>query len=163
MTPAFPSAEAAQLVLGGGALLHRTARELNTALERSLTPLDVTAQQAALLLRLRSETSPKRLAAALGTDTAGMTRLLDRLEDKGLVRRAGRGTDRRSVRVELTGAGAALAPRLAPVFGQVISRLFDGFTPGDLQQLSAILGRMHDNLTSASRLAREGGEKTGQW
>jgi DNA-binding MarR family transcriptional regulator len=84
MTSAFPSAEAAQLVLGGGALLHRTAKELNTALERSLAPMDVTAQQAALLLRLRSEASPNRLAAALGTDTAGMTRLLDRLEDKGL-------------------------------------------------------------------------------
>jgi len=163
MTPGSLPAEAAQLVLGGGALLHRTARELNTALERSLAPLDVTAQQAALLLRLRSETSPSRLAAALGTDTAGMTRLLDRLEDKGLIRRAGRGADRRSVRVELTGAGAALAPRLAPVFGQVIGRLFDGFAPRELQRLSAMLGRMHDNLTSASGPGREGGEKTGQW
>lgn len=74
-------------MLGGGSLLHRAAKELTTALERSLAPYDVTAQQAALLLRLRTETGPSRLAAALGTDTAGMTRLLDRLEDKGLIRR----------------------------------------------------------------------------
>ncbi|WP_322770025.1 MarR family transcriptional regulator [Frankia sp. Cr1] len=149
MAPPFLPPEAARLVLGGGSLLHRTARELNTALERSLAPFDVTAQQAALLLRLRSETSPHRLAAALGTDTAGMTRLLDRLEDKGLVSRVRHPSDRRSVRVELTAAGATLTPRLAPVFGSVIRRLFDGFSTDDLQQLSVMLQRMFNNLTSS--------------
>lgn len=146
MGPPFPSREAAQLVLGGGSLLHRTAKELTTELERSLAPYDVTAQQAALLLRLRTETGPSRLAAALGTDTAGMTRLLDRLEDKDLVRRVRDSSDRRSVRVELTDTGAALAPRLAPAFGMVTSRLFDGFSSDDLRALALMLRRMLDNL-----------------
>lgn len=150
MAPAYPSPETAQLVLGGGSLLHRAAKELNTALERSLAPFDITAQQAALLLRLRSETSPSRLAAALGTDTSGMTRLLDRLEDKGLVRRIAHPSDRRSVRVELTDAGIALGPRLAPLFGATISRLFDGFSSDDLQQLSTMLQRMLSNLTAGT-------------
>jgi DNA-binding MarR family transcriptional regulator len=85
---------------------------------------------------------------ALGTDTAGMTRLLDRLEDKNLVRRVRESSDRRSVRVELTDAGAALAPRLAPAFGMVTSRLFAGFSSDDLQTLTLMLGRMLDNLAA---------------
>jgi hypothetical protein len=73
-----------RLVLGGGSLIHRVSRELRTALEAQLAPFGVTAQQAGLLLRsARQEISPNQLAPLLGTDTAGMTRLLDRLEDKG--------------------------------------------------------------------------------
>jgi DNA-binding MarR family transcriptional regulator len=147
MTPGFPSPEAAQLVLGSGSLVHRVAKELTTALERSLAPSEVTAQQAALLLRLRTENAPSRLAAALGTDSAGMTRLLDRLEDKGLVRRDRHPTDRRSVHIQLTGRGAALAPRLAPAFGAVTGQLFDGFSAEDLRNLTDLLERMLDNLT----------------
>jgi DNA-binding MarR family transcriptional regulator len=150
VTPPFPSNEAARLVLGGGSLLHRAGKDLTTVLERALAPYGVTAQQAALLLRLRTETSPSRLAEALGTDTAGITRLLDRLEDRDLVRRVRDTADRRSIRVELTGSGAALAPRLAPAFGTVISRLFDGFSPDDLQALTLLLGRMLDNLAARS-------------
>ena len=156
MASLFPSPEVAQLALGGGSLLHRVAKELTTALERSLAPYDVTAQQAALLLRLRTETGPSRLAAALGTDTAGMTRLLDRLEDKNLVRRFRESSDRRSVRVQLTDAGAALAPRLAPAFGMVTSRLFDGFSSDELQTLTLILARMLDNLAAPGLTSVEG-------
>jgi DNA-binding MarR family transcriptional regulator len=150
MASPFPSREVAQLWLGGGSLLHRTSKELTTALERALAPYAVTAQQAALLLRLRTETSPSRLAAALGTDTAGMTRLVDRLEDKDLVRRVRESSDRRSVRVELTDAGAALAPQLAPAFGMVTGRLFDGFSSADLQTLTLMLERMLGNLSGST-------------
>jgi DNA-binding MarR family transcriptional regulator len=149
MAPPFPSHEVAQLVLGGGSLLHRTAKDLTTVLERALAPCGVTAQQAALLLRVRSETSPSRLADALGTDTAGMTRLLDRLEDKELLRRARNPADRRSVRIELTDTGAALIPRLAGAFGMVIARLFDGLSADDLQALTLMLGRMLSNLAAS--------------
>lgn len=148
MSPVFASRGSAQLVLGGGSLLQRAAKELTTVLERALTPYDVTAQQAALLLRLRTESVPSRLAAALGTDTAGMTRLLDRLEDKGLVRRTRHPSDRRSVHVELTDTGATLTPRLAPVFGTVVRRSFDGFSCEELELLTSLMGRILKNLGS---------------
>jgi len=137
------------LVLGGGSLLNQVARELSTTLERQLAPLDVTAQQAALLLHAaREESSPNRLAAALGTDTAGMTRLLDRLEDKGLTTRRRHPGDRRSVIVELTGKGKALLPRLAPGFGRVTRQLLAGFSTEEIDELTGLLGRMLDNLAA---------------
>ncbi|MPZ85318.1 MAG: MarR family transcriptional regulator [Actinophytocola sp.] len=136
-----------RLVLGGGSLLNQVARELGTALERQLAPLEVTSQQAALLLNAaRQQASPNQLAAKLGTDAAGMTRLLDRLADKGLLVRRGNPDDRRSVVIELTGKGKALVPRLGPCFGRVTSRLLDGFTAEEIEQVTALLGRMLDNL-----------------
>jgi len=134
-------------VLHGGSLIHRVARELSTALDRELAQFDLTAQQAALLLRAaRQETSPSQLKALLGTDTAGMTRLLDRLEAKGLLRRRPHTDDRRAIVIELTEQARALVPRLAPVFGRVNRRLLAGFSEPEVERLTATLQRMLDNL-----------------
>jgi len=136
-----------RLVLGGGSLLNQVGRELRTKVDGMLAPLNLTAQQAALLLHAsREETSPNRLAPLLGTDTAGVTRLLDRLEAKGLVKRRRNAGDRRSVIVELTEEGRALVPRVAPIFGRVSARLFAGFTEEEVRTLIALLQRMLGNL-----------------
>lgn len=49
--------------------------------------------------------TPKHLAAELGITTGSVTNLIDRLVDAGLVRRAPKAGDRRSILVELTSAG----------------------------------------------------------
>jgi DNA-binding MarR family transcriptional regulator len=135
------------LVLGSGSLIHQVGRELNTIVERRLAEFDVTAKQAALLIHaVHGQTTPNQLTAKLGTDTAGMTRLLDRLEAKGLLRRQRHPDDRRSVVIELTDRGRKLAPRLAPVFGQVTGQALAGFAEDDVRHLSAMLRRILDNL-----------------
>jgi DNA-binding MarR family transcriptional regulator len=87
--------------------------------------------------------------ALLGTDTAGMTKLLDRLEDKGLLRRRRHPDDRRAILIELTEAGRALVPRLPPIFGRVTRQLLAGFSTDEVSQLTSMLQRMHDNLSAA--------------
>jgi DNA-binding MarR family transcriptional regulator len=98
------------------------------------------------LLLLTRQGSPAHVAAQLGTDTAGMTRLLDRLERKGLVRRQPHPEDRRSIVIELTDVGRALLPKLPPIFGRVTRQLFADFTARELEQLTAMLSRMRANL-----------------
>src|SRR5260221_2694605 len=68
-------------------LIFHLGREVRTALDRRFESHGITSQQAALLLlsRLLKEPSPIKMAARLGTDAAGMTRLLDRLERKQLI------------------------------------------------------------------------------
>lgn len=135
------------LVLGGGSLLHQVGRDLGTALERQLARLDVTAQQAALLMHAgQRESTPSQLMAVLGTDTAGMTRLLDRLESKGLLHRRRHPADRRAVVIELTDRGRSLVPQLPPIFGRVTSQLLAGFSAAEIGQLTAMLERMRENL-----------------
>lgn len=143
MTPAH--------VLGAGSLLHRTAHDLATALDRRFAPLGVTAQQAALLLHAsRQQNSPSQLMSLLGTDTAGMTKLADRLEVKHLIERHPNPQDRRSVLIALTPDGQALLPQLAPVFGSFTGELFNGFSPDEIGVLTTMLERMRGNLAAAS-------------
>jgi DNA-binding MarR family transcriptional regulator len=131
-------------------LIHQVSRELTTALERRLAPHDITTQQAALLINAaRGETSPKRLTALLGTDTAGMTRLLDRLEAKGLVKRHSNPGDRRAIIIEVTQKGRALAPAVAPAFGRTAQQLLTGLSAAEVHQLTALLQRMLTNMDPA--------------
>lgn len=147
MTPRFGKDVPVQLALGGGSLIHQVGRDLATALERQFAPLGVTAQQAALLLHAgRRASSPSQLMAALGTDTAGMTKLLDRLAGKGLIERRRHPDDRRAIVIDLTDEGRALLPRLPRVFGRVTGQLLEGFSADEIAQLSAMLERMLANL-----------------
>jgi DNA-binding MarR family transcriptional regulator len=134
-------------VLGGGSLLHQVARDVTTSLDRRLAPFGLTTQQAALLHNASTgEASPGQLMEAVGTDTAGMTRLLDRLEGKGLLRRRPNPDDRRSVLVELTEQGLALLPEIIPVFGEVAGQLFEGFSDDEAAAFTSFLRRMLGNL-----------------
>lgn len=120
-------------VLASGLVL-RVARELRTALDQAFADLDLTSQQAGLLVHVYGGvSSPKGLAELLGTDAAGMTRMLDRLQRKDLLRRVADSRDRRAIVVELTDAGRALVPELPPVFEAVGGTLVGGLDAGQLQ------------------------------
>ncbi len=74
-----------------------------------------------------------------------MTRLIDRLEAKGVVvRKVGIG-DRRLISIELTSTGLAIAKKAAPTFETVNRQLLDGFTDKELEQLTGMLRRLSDN------------------
>jgi DNA-binding MarR family transcriptional regulator len=114
-------------------LILRLARELRTTLDQRFEEFDLTSQQAALLIHVfTGQASPKRLADLLGTDTAAITRLVDRLEAKGLVTRSPDPVDRRAITVELTKAGRVLIPKLPIVFDSVGSEMTQGKDAGEV-------------------------------
>ncbi|MBB5872901.1 DNA-binding MarR family transcriptional regulator [Allocatelliglobosispora scoriae] len=126
------------------------ARDLRAALDAELAPLGITMQQGALIMRIaQGEDSPGQLAGLVGTDTAGMTRLIDRLVGKELVRRSPRPGDRRAVVVELTEAGRELHPLVPPAFARVAARLLGGFSPAEERAADDLLRRMIENLHGA--------------
>jgi DNA-binding MarR family transcriptional regulator len=134
-------------------LVFHLGRELRTALDRRLLGHGITSQQAALLLlsRLLKEPSPIKMAARLGTDTAGMTRLLDRLENKGFIFRKISPDDRRSLVVVLGPRSKKLLPRLIPAFRQVNTGLLDGFNQQELKTLHLMLRRLLKNARKLNR------------
>lgn len=134
-------------------LVFHVGRELRTALDRRLEAHGLTSQQAALLLlsRLLREPNPIKMAARLGTDTAGMTRLIDRLESKGLVLRKISPEDRRSIVIVLGPKSKHVLPRLIPTFKQVETGLLDGFDAREVRELNSMLRRLLKNARSLNR------------
>ena len=78
-------------------------------------------------------------------DTGSMTRMLDRLEEKGLIRRVPSSKDRRVTLLELTDAGRDLLPHLPPVAIKVLNAHLKGFTRAELDQLKDFLNRIRAN------------------
>jgi DNA-binding MarR family transcriptional regulator len=64
------------------------------------------------------------LAAEATLSRTGLTRLVDRLEREGLIRREAAPEDRRGFYVVLTAAGAALLRRMWPVYEAVLDEIF---------------------------------------
>jgi DNA-binding MarR family transcriptional regulator len=85
------------------------------------------------------------LARELEMDAGATTRLLDRLEKKGLCRRVRSTEDRRVVNLELTAEGKAAASRLPPVLAEVLNGHLAGFSVEEWQQLMGFLRRMLAN------------------
>jgi DNA-binding MarR family transcriptional regulator len=127
-------------------LIFQLTRQLRTALERRVAAHDLTLQQALLLIRCVHQpgSSPHEIMPSMGTDNAGISRLVDRLEDAGLiVRRAG--PDRRSISLEATDAGAALAPALEVILRETNRELLDGLSAEEVAQLAGLLRRILAN------------------
>jgi len=79
------------------------------------------------------------LAALTGLSGAATTALLDRLEQKGYVRRVRDAVDRRKVVVELTPDGAAKVGELYGPLAREGARLLSPFTDAELEKMRAFL------------------------
>jgi MarR family transcriptional regulator, 2-MHQ and catechol-resistance regulon repressor len=76
------------------------------------------------------------------TSPGNMTDLIDKLEDRGLVRRVRQKADRRAVRVELTVKGRALIEPLFAAHGHDIDAAMAGLDAAELRQLGVLLRKL---------------------
>lgn len=89
--------------------------------------------------------TPIELAREMDIDAGAVTRMLDRLEAKGLVARTRSDTDRRVVQLALTEAGRAAAAQVPLVLAEVNNDILRGFSAQEHQQLRQFLDRMLAN------------------
>ena len=92
------------------------------------------------------------LAAAVGTAAGAMTRMLERLEAKGLLERRRRpSVDRRVVDVILLEPGVAVAAKVDGVLAHAAEDHLKGFSSEECTQLRELLGRMRANGLASHR------------
>jgi MarR family transcriptional regulator, multiple antibiotic resistance protein MarR len=136
-----------------GALLGRVKVAMMAAFDeelihdRRLAPLELSAAQFSVIASLAGEErkSASDLCRGISYDAGAMTRMLDRLEGKGLIRRNRSPADRRLVHLELTEEGRAAYPRMREIALAVANRFLQGFTKAEARQLESLLNRMLDN------------------
>ncbi len=106
-----------------------------------------------LLLMHLWDSGPRRqaeLAAAFDTDSASMTRTVQRLERAGFVRRRPDPVDRRATLVESTPAGRALRDRVERLWTELEADTVSGMSESEQQQLLAGLRQLEINLTATA-------------
>jgi len=130
-----------------GYLINRARVELLDALDQELAQFDVTAAQYIIIGTLAEghADSASQICRGISYDPGAMTRMLDRLEQRGLIRRVRLTDDRRSVKLELTAEGKAIYPRMRACSVTVLNRFLRGFTKAEAHQLESLLQRMLAN------------------
>ena len=127
-----------------GYLMKRVMMSIIHQADKRLEVHDLTSAQWGPLLRLRKAGSctVAELARWQQVDAGSMTRLLDRLEKKGLCKRVRSIADRRVVQVELTPEGEASITGVPAVLCEVLNAHLAGFSKSEWVALKTYLARM---------------------
>jgi len=126
--------------------LLRVADSLVQDAEAILKPLGLTHTQYNVLRILRGAGPPGLACGGIGermlTHDPDITRLLDRLDSRGLIRREREQGDRRVVRTRITGAGLRLLEELDAPVSQLHEKQLGHLEPAQLEELKNLLSLM---------------------
>jgi DNA-binding MarR family transcriptional regulator len=141
------AAAAQQEGLGVGYLMSRARASLLSAIDRELEPFGLNAMQFAALKHVSQgdADTAAELCRVMYYDGGSMTRLLDKLEERGLLRRERCAEDRRVVYLRASPNGRALLPRLKAIAARVLEAHLAGFSASDTESLKTYLKRMIEN------------------
>ena len=148
-TPATPAEACSGSALG---LLFRQARDAmwaRMARELADTGHDLTFSQFMAIKKLATGiASVTDLARAANLNPGAMTRLLDKLEARGLLVRESDPNDRRALHIHLTEAGTAMWRDIDQCGQRVRERALQGMDDATRTQLTRLLEQVRDNLVA---------------
>lgn len=157
--------ETARLLFAVGRLRRKlhAALDARLASDEVLFSLGLTAAQLAIVVALSAaETvSTIGLCERVAYDAGAMTRMLDRLQAKGVIRRRRSLVDRRVIHVELTEQGRAGIPRMRKVAMEVADQFLGGFSNTEVRELESHLKRLLSNAQAIPKRPVRGGLGSG--
>jgi MarR family 2-MHQ and catechol resistance regulon transcriptional repressor len=124
--------------------LIRASRAVLTRIEPRLAGTCLTVTQLGVLEAVlhKGPMTQRELGRRVLSSAGNMTDVIDKLEGRGLLRRARFPEDRRSVRVELTPAGKSLIEALFPDHARDIAAAMGALTPVEMEQLNDLLRKL---------------------
>lgn len=130
-----------------GYLIRQAQLALHRTIDGKMAELDLTALQWVPLLMLANQKgqTAAELSRCLGVDTSTMTRMLDRLEAKGVLVRKRSIEDRRVIHLELTDEGRGLSARIPYVMAESLNSHLRNFSREELDELKRLLTKLRAN------------------
>ena len=133
-----------------------TAHALRKAFDRRAVGMGVTRAQWKVLFRLERLPGLRQieLADMLDIEPITLSRIIDRLEEAGLVERVADPADRRAWRLHVTAKAQPLIAKLRGVADEMISEAFAGIDAKDIEITRRVLGRVRENASRAAPMNR---------
>jgi DNA-binding MarR family transcriptional regulator len=118
-------------------------RASHTCTGEALDTIGLTTAQFAVLnvVAGREATIQQQLSSDMGTDPSAMVKLINGLEEAGLVERRRRPNDRRAWEVAITGKGQRTLARARRLAAHAEEKVLGGLTVDDRRKLLALLRR----------------------
>jgi MarR family transcriptional regulator for hemolysin len=124
-----------------------TAHALRKAFDRLAVGLGVTRAQWKVLFKLTRTPGLRQveLADLLELEPITLCRIIDRLEEAGLVERVRDPDDRRAWRLHVTRQAQPLVEKLQAIGADMVEQAFHGIDPKDIQTTRKVLARAREN------------------
>ena len=132
-----------------GSILADTSRLMRRAFDARARSIGVTRPQWQVLVTLKRHEGINQggLAEQLDVEPITVCRMVDRLQEAGLVERRADAADRRSWRLHLTPRAHDLLDQLRPMADAMIEEALDGIIETDRQKLTTLLEQVRQNLS----------------
>ncbi|PPT93339.1 MarR family winged helix-turn-helix transcriptional regulator [Xanthomonas theicola] len=135
-----------------GLLLRQVRDGLMRCLDRSMAELELDLCFGHYLgMKALAHMSPctaNELAQAIDQNPSAVTRLLDKFQDLGWVRREAHAQDRRALQIVLTDEGRALWQQLKQRGDEAIASALRDLSAAEREHLTSLLTRVRDSLNS---------------
>jgi DNA-binding MarR family transcriptional regulator len=137
-----------------------TAHALRKAFDRLAVGLGVTRAQWKVLFKLTRRPGLKQveLADMLDLEPITLCRIVDRLEEAGLVERARDPEDRRAWKLHVTAQAKPLVDKLQAVGAELVGHAFSGIDPEEIEITRKVLARVRENAGSIGTMNRASNE-----
>jgi DNA-binding MarR family transcriptional regulator len=129
-------------------LLNRAGTRIATAFNDEVRPLGATLQIWRVLAALREQDGRRMgdLSDTTSIEVSTLTRLVDNMEQKGLVARRRDGDDARVILLHIAPAGRRLTQRILPIAERYEAVALAGFNASEAEILKAALRRLYANM-----------------
>lgn len=126
-------------------LLNQTSDELQATMKKVLSPYGLNCNEYAILdsLYQNGEQTIFQLGEEILVTSSSMTYLIDKLEDKGCIRRQFSPEDRRTTIVQLTEVGEDLIQQVSPEHQNKIKEIFSCFCGEEIDSIIDTLERIN--------------------
>ena len=133
-----------------------TAHALRKAFDRLAVGLGVTRAQWKVLFKLTRTPGLRQveLADMLDLEPITLCRIVDRLEEAGLVERVRDPEDRRAWRLHVTAKAQPLIEKLQAVGVKLVDHAFGGIAPADIEIARRVLAQARENAARSANLNR---------
>ena len=133
-----------------------TAHALRKAFDRLAVGLGVTRAQWKVLFKLTRHPGLRQveLADILELEPITLCRIVDRLEEAGLVERARDPEDRRAWRLNVTAEAQPLIEKLQAVGADLVGQAFAGIDPKDIEITRKVLAQARENAGRCTAMNR---------
>ena len=131
-----------------GFFLNRTSIQSKALFTQKIKEFDISPEQWSLVFRVVESNglTQKELSDSTYKDQANITRSIDRLERKGLLKRVSNQMDRRIINIYPTEKAINLVEKIIPISSRFNNYLTENFTEEEKNQLIKLLNKVYENL-----------------
>ena len=129
-------------------LIAKARNILKKEFEQELKPYDISYAHRVILIRLNEKDSvtQKELAKDTYFEQSNLTLMLDKLEQKGLVKRQPKENDRRAYLISITPEGKDLVTPLVQMGETIMEKALSGISPEQRREFAKFLEIVYLNL-----------------